>query len=86
MNDKIAQYVRTIPDFPEKGIMFRDITTLLLNPEGFKMTIDDMSEALQGLDFDVIAGTESRGFIFGMPRRRLDILLFFQFHNYWVIR
>ena len=67
MNDKIAQYVRTIPDFPEKGIMFRDITTLLLNPEGFKMTIDDMSEALQGLDFDVIAGTESRGFIFGMP-------------------
>ena len=67
MNDKIAQYVRTIPDFPEKGIMFRDITTLLLNPEGFKMTIDDMSEALQGLDFDVIAGTESRGFIFGTP-------------------
>jgi adenine phosphoribosyltransferase len=67
MNEKVAQYIRTIPDYPEKGIMFRDITTLLMQPEGFKLAIDDMIEALKGVEFDVLAGTESRGFIFGTP-------------------
>jgi adenine phosphoribosyltransferase len=67
MNKKVAQYIRTIPDYPEKGIMFRDITTLLMQPEGFKLAIDDMIEALKGVEFDVLAGTESRGFIFGTP-------------------
>jgi adenine phosphoribosyltransferase len=47
--------------------MFRDITTLLMQPEGFKLAIDDMIEALKGVEFDVLAGTESRGFIFGTP-------------------
>ena len=64
---KVEDYVRTIPDFPEKGIMFRDITTVLKDPDGFELAIDEMQQFLEGLDFDVIAGTESRGFIFGSP-------------------
>lgn len=67
MAKTVADYVRTIPDFPEKGIMFRDITTVLADADGFKLAIDDLVKALDGLDFDVIAGTESRGFIFGTP-------------------
>lgn len=64
---KLEDYIRTIPDYPEEGIMFRDITTLIGNGEGFHRTIDEMAERLKGLDFDVIAGAESRGFIFGTP-------------------
>lgn len=64
---ELADYVRTIPDFPEKGIMFRDITTVLSDADGFKLAIDKMTECLSGVDFDVLAGTESRGFIFGTP-------------------
>jgi adenine phosphoribosyltransferase len=67
MAKKLEDYVRTIPDFPEKGIMFRDITTILMDPDGFKLAIDSLQDALKGIDFDVIAGTESRGFIFGTP-------------------
>ncbi len=64
---KVEDYIRTIPDFPEPGIMFRDITTVLQDPDGFKLAIDEMAGLLDGVDFDVIAGTESRGFIFGTP-------------------
>ncbi|MCR4797762.1 MAG: adenine phosphoribosyltransferase [Lachnospiraceae bacterium] len=64
---KLEDYIRTIPDFPEPGIMFRDITTVLGDADGFKLAIDEMSKVLEGVDFDVIAGTESRGFIFGTP-------------------
>lgn len=64
---KIEEYVRTIPDFPEPGIMFRDVTSVLQDPEGLKLAIDSMIQLLDGVDFDVIAGTESRGFIFGVP-------------------
>lgn len=63
----VADYIRTIPDFPEKGIMFRDITTVLSDADGFKLAIDEYQKRLEGTDFDVIAGTESRGFIFGTP-------------------
>ena len=63
----VADYVRTIPDFPEPGIMFRDITSVLQDAEGFKLAIDEMAKCLEGADFDVIAGLESRGFIFGAP-------------------
>ena len=63
----VADYVRTIPDFPEPGIMFRDVTTVLRDPDGFKLAIDEMQNLLKDVDFDVIAGTESRGFIFGTP-------------------
>lgn len=64
---KVEDYVRTIPDFPEPGIMFRDVTSVLQDPEGLKLAIDSMIELLDGVEFDIIAGTESRGFIFGVP-------------------
>lgn len=64
---KLEEYVRSIPDFPEKGIIFRDITTVILDPNGLQMAIDDMQKSLEGVDFDLVLGSESRGFIFGMP-------------------
>lgn len=64
---KVEDYVRNIPDFPEKGIIFRDVTSVLQDSEGLKLAIDELVKKLDGLDFDVIAGAESRGFIFGMP-------------------
>lgn len=64
---KMEDYVRTIPDFPEPGIMFRDVTSVLQDPDGLKLAIDSMIKLLDGVDFDVIAGAESRGFIFGAP-------------------
>lgn len=63
----VKDYIRTIPDFPEPGIMFRDITSVLQDPEGLKLALDSMIALLSDVDFDVIAGTESRGFIFGAP-------------------
>lgn len=64
---KVEDYVRTIPDFPEPGIMFRDITSVLQDADGLHLAIDGMQKELEGVDFDVLAGPESRGFIFGMP-------------------
>ena len=64
---KLEEYIRSIPDFPEKGIIFRDITTILQDAEGLKLAIDSMIETLKDVDFDVIVGSESRGFIFGVP-------------------
>ena len=64
---KIEEYVRSIPDFPEKGIIFRDVTSILQDADGLALAIDSMQALLDGLDFDVIVGTESRGFIFGVP-------------------
>lgn len=64
---KIEEYVRSIPDFPEKGIIFRDITSVLQDKEGLKLSIDLMQQKLEGLDFDLVLGAESRGFIFGVP-------------------
>ncbi|HIZ65328.1 MAG TPA: adenine phosphoribosyltransferase [Candidatus Blautia pullicola] len=64
---KIEDYVRSIPDFPEEGVIFRDVTSILQNADGFALAIDSLQELLDGLDVDVIAGTESRGFIFGAP-------------------
>ncbi len=64
---KLEDYVRTIPDFPQPGIMFRDVTSVLADANGFKLAIDSMLELLDGVSFDVIAGAESRGFIFGAP-------------------
>ena len=64
---KIEDYVRSIPDFPEPGIIFRDVTSILQDPDGLKLSIDLIQEKLKGVDFDVVVGTESRGFIFGVP-------------------
>ncbi|MBR1866625.1 MAG: adenine phosphoribosyltransferase [Lachnospiraceae bacterium] len=63
----IDQYVRSIPDFPEKGIIFRDITSVIQDPKGLKQSIDGMIESLKEVEFDLVLGPESRGFIFGMP-------------------
>ena len=64
---KVEDYVRSIPDFPEPGIIFRDITTVLQDPDGQKLAIDGLKDRLDGVDFDVVVGAESRGFIFGAP-------------------
>ena len=64
---KLKEYIRSIPDFPEKGIIFRDVTSILMDADGLKLTIDELAKCLEGMDFDVIAGAESRGFLFGMP-------------------
>lgn len=61
----LKDYVRSIPDFPKPGIIFRDITTLINDADGFHQAIDDMCEKVKDIDFDVIAGAEARGFIFG---------------------
>lgn len=64
---KVEDYIRSIPDFPEEGIIFRDITSVLQSAEGLKLAIDELAKLLEGVECDVIAGTESRGFVFGMP-------------------
>lgn len=64
---KVEDYVRSIPDFPEEGIIFRDVTSVLQEPEGLKLAIDGIQEMLSDVDFDVVVGPESRGFIFGVP-------------------
>lgn len=62
---KVEDYIRTIPDFPEPGIMFRDVTTVFNDADGFKLAIDEMKKLLDGVEFDAVAGAESRGFILG---------------------
>lgn len=64
---KIEEYVRSIPDFPEEGIIFRDVTSILQDADGLHLAIDLLQESLAGIDFDVVVGPESRGFIFGVP-------------------
>ncbi len=64
---KIEDYVISIPDFPEPGIIFRDVTGILEDADGLHMAVNLMQERLRGIDFDIIVGPESRGFIFGVP-------------------
>ena len=64
---KLEDYVVTIPDFPEPGIMFRDITSVIQDPAGLKLAVDGLTDLVKGLDFDLVIGPESRGFIFGVP-------------------
>lgn len=64
---KVEDYITSIPDFPEPGIIFRDITTVVGDADGLKLAVDEMQAKLAGIEFDAIAGLESRGFIFGMP-------------------
>lgn len=63
----LRNIIRDIPDFPEEGILFRDITPILHNPEALKSSIEQMAEKMNTIDYDIIAGPESRGFIFGVP-------------------
>ncbi len=67
MKINLKEKIRNIPDFPEKGILFRDITTLLQDNEAFVIAIDEMKKISNSIDFDLIVGPESRGFIFGTP-------------------
>ena len=60
----LKKYIRSIPDYPKKGILFRDITTLIKNKDAFKECIDQMSKLLMKLNFDKIAAIEARGFLF----------------------
>lgn len=63
----IDSYIRSIPNFPKEGIIFRDVTTVLQDADGFQLAIDSMADLVKDLDFDVVVGSESRGFIFGTP-------------------
>ena len=67
MKKSIEEYVRSIPDFPEEGIIFRNVTSILEDAEGLHLAIDLMEEKIKDVDFDVVVGPESRGFIFGVP-------------------
>lgn len=64
---KLEDYVVSIPDFPEEGIIFRDVTSILEDANGLHMAIDQLQEKIKDIDFDIVIGPESRGFIFGMP-------------------
>ena len=67
MSNKVEDYVRSIPDFPEPGIIFRDVTSVIQSPEGLKLAIDGITDLIGDTEFDVVVGPESRGFIFGVP-------------------
>lgn len=64
---KLEDYVVSIPDFPEEGIIFRDVTSVLQDADGLQLAINTMQERVSDLDYDVVVGAESRGFIFGTP-------------------
>ena len=64
---KLEEYVVSIPDFPEKGTIFRDVTSVLQDAEGVQLAIDTMQGLVKDLEFDAVVGAESRGFIFGTP-------------------
>ena len=64
---KIEEYVRSIPDFPEEGIIFRDVTSVLQDADGLQLAVSGMQDLIKDIDFDVVVGPESRGFIFGTP-------------------
>lgn len=64
---KLEDYVRSIPDFPEQGIIFRDVTSILQDADGLALAVDGILDMLKDVEYDVVVGPESRGFIFGVP-------------------
>ena len=64
---EVKDYIKSIPDFPKPGVIFRDVTSVLDDPEGLRASVDGLVGLLDGVEYDVIAGVESRGFIFGAP-------------------
>lgn len=64
---KLEDYIRTIPNFPETGVMFRDITTLLSDKDGLRLAVEEITNTLKDVEFTAVLGPESRGFIFGVP-------------------
>lgn len=67
MKKTLKDYVTTIPDFPKPGIMFRDITSVIDDADGLQLAINSMQDLVRDVDFDVVVGAESRGFVFGTP-------------------
>ena len=65
---KLEDYVVSIPDFPKPGIIFRDVTSILQDADGLALAIDSIREMVKDLEYDVVVGPESRGFIFGSPK------------------
>ena len=63
----IDDYIISIPDYPQKGVLFRDITSVIQHPDGLKLAIDEIEKLLEGVEYDAIVAPESRGFIFGTP-------------------
>ncbi len=63
----IEDYMRSIPDFPKKGIIFRDMTKALNDKDGLQLVINSLMECIKDIDFNIVGGIESRGFILGMP-------------------
>ncbi len=64
---ELADYVVSIPDFPEPGIIFRDVTSILQDADGLALAVDKLRGMVKDVDYDVVVGPESRGFIFGVP-------------------
>ena len=64
---RIEDYIIAVPDFPKPGVLFRDITGILNDPDGLKLTLDAFYKKLENIDFDVVVGLEARGFLFGVP-------------------
>lgn len=64
---KLEEYIISIPDFPEPGIIFRDVTSILQDADGLHLAIEKLIDMVKDMDFDVVVGAESRGFIFGTP-------------------
>ncbi len=67
MAEDLEKYVTTIPDFPQPGVMFRDITTIISNPDGLRLAVDGLCDMVKDMDVDIVVGSESRGFVFGTP-------------------
>ena len=65
--EELKKYITNIPDFPAKGIIFRDVTSLLQSGEGFSAAVDEMLKQLDDIEFDAVLGLEARGFLFGAP-------------------
>ena len=63
----LKKIIRDVHDFPKEGIVFKDITTVLQDPEALRESVDQMQSKLEGVDFDLVVGPESRGFIYGVP-------------------
>ena len=64
---RIEDYIIAVPDFPKPGVLFRDITGILSDPDGLKLTLDAFYKTLENVNFDVVVGLEARGFLFGVP-------------------
>ena len=71
MSSMIKSFIRDVPDFPKKGIIFKDLTPLLSDPVALQKTYEKLADKVKDLDFDLIVGTESRGFIFGVGLSRV---------------